>query len=43
MKKRSTAKGFTAIVLLWLAGIVFNLALIVAAIWVAWHFISKWW
>ena len=35
--------GFTIVGLMYLGAIIFNVALIVAIGWVAWHFISKWW
>ena len=35
--------GFTLVALFYIGAIIFNLALVGAIIWVAWHFISKWW
>jgi hypothetical protein len=34
--------GFTVAATMWLGAII-NLALLGGIIWVAWHFISKWW
>jgi hypothetical protein len=36
-------KLFTVTALIYLGALIFNLALLAAIIWVAWHFISKWW
>ncbi len=35
--------GITAVAVLWVFGLIFNLALLVGVIYVAWHLISKWW
>ena len=35
--------GFTVVAIMWLGATVLNLALLGGIIWVAWHFISKWW
>jgi len=35
--------GITLVALMYLGVIIFNVALIAGIVWVAWHFISKWW
>ena len=38
-----TEKGITFMIAVWILGILFNVALFGAIIYVAWHFVSKWW
>lgn len=35
--------GFPLVALIYVGAIILNLALLGGVIWVAWHFISKWW